>query len=165
MSFNIDTIQIRDDLTQLLKTNFSLINVGLNVPLTGLDKIVNIVFTGHPFAALSLPIICVYHVGKSGENFNGIGAGGRKKADYFFEIAGIVRIVKASNIDVRYIDDATIMANNIDAILRNNIAFSNLIIKSNPESYTIDLNERQTGVYVAMFRAQIVCNADIINCS
>lgn len=165
MTFQLDTIQIKNDLTDLLKTNLAAINNNLVKQMSGIDKIVNIAYLhNYPFNAIDLPQISVYQVGKPNEEFVGIGAGGRKDVDVAFEIVGYIRVVKTSKIDVTYLNDCIHMANNIDYILRENIKFSSYIIHSNPQSYELIINSRETGTYTCMFKTQVGCKCDVVKC-
>jgi hypothetical protein len=165
MSFQLNTIQIRDDLTDLLKNNLSIINTNLTREISNVNKIVNIAYTNnYPFNSSELPQISVIQLGKPNEEFVAIGAGGRKEVFVNFEIVGYVKDVKTSKIDTTYLDNCIHMANNVDYVLRENIVFSSYILESNPQTYELILNSIENGTYICMFRTEVICKCDVVKC-
>jgi len=145
----VEYVTIRDAIISLLNNNSSTLN-------NGLSSNVKQIKAGNPFTipipATMYPSIFIRLDGKD-EEFVTIG-GGRKRVTLHFSIFGIVRIIKSSSDSD---DEAIKLADNIEAVFRDNININSNVNYCNPVSTDFGIGETEGGVYVSMIEIRLDC--------
>jgi len=160
MSFFNNYVQIRDQIITLLKNNVTILNQNLNNPfdLTTPNVIPNRPIVT-PKGLANYPILYVNPLSKI-EEFKSLGALGRKTINLKFTITGANFLASVQgNTDN---DENYNLSANIDEILRENINFSPLVLFSNIESTTFDIDLiKNTTTYVSLFQSILNTNLDV----
>jgi len=155
----IPYISIRDALLTLFRDNLATLNNNLSTTITDTT---NQIIKGDALIIPELlsryPYIILNPVSKS-EEFAGLGAGGRKLATLTFRIYGICEKMTSSADDD---DEAIRLCENIESVLRDNIAFHSSILFCQPmeaEFNTLDLGQ---DVYVSAVGINLDCRIRVI---
>jgi len=149
---------IRDAIVSLFQANKATLNTGLTKTFSLTDNLQ--IFPGNIFVTPTpntlYPIIMVKIVSKK-EDWQSLGAGGRKRPVITFRVYGVTR-------NVGGVVDSEIMtlAKNIEAILRNNITISGNVITSQPTFTDFGLGEFSKGVYVEVAAIDLECMVEVI---
>jgi len=160
MSFFNSYVQIRDAIITLLKNNVDKLNQNLNKPfdVPNPNVIPNrpIIF---PQGLSKYPILYVNPLSKT-EEFEALGALGRKETNLKFTITGANFLATlGGNADN---DESYHLSANVDEILRENIEFSTLVLFSNIESTTFNIDLiKQSATYVSVFQSVLDTRLDV----
>jgi hypothetical protein len=153
-----NVITIRNDLLTLLTNNVTTLNVNLTKTITNTNKqikkgnpgLLTTVSTGYPY-------VFVDYLSKE-EEFVTLGAGGRKNVILNYAIYALTKNMRSRTDD----DDESIqLSDNIDKVLRNNIAFSSEILWSNPVSADAKIFESDS-TYIAGVETTLQCAVKVI---
>jgi len=152
----IDYKTLRDDILTLLRANVATLNLNLTggtftsttEQIIGGDPIIN------PQVVALYPTVSVKLVSKD-EDFSHVGNHGRKRPVVNFAIYGVTAKIE-NDMDA----EIAILANNIEAVFRNNIQFGTICIYSNLRNG--EFGAGNTGdVYVNVYRVQLSCEIEL----
>jgi hypothetical protein len=149
---------VRDAIVALLKANKTILNTGLTTGSTFTSD--NQIMAGNIFLTPTpndlYPVIMVKVINKK-EDWESLGAAGRKRPIITFRIYGIIRIV-GGTVDTEIMT----LTKNIEAVLRDNITISGAVIFSQPTFTDFGVGEFSKGVYVEVVAIDLECMMEII---